>query len=312
MGLPTPELKLRRVGRCWAEMYRSTAASSQKENRSPPKNGMTAGKAGMAVKTGLAASAMRVPPKVVAAQGMRPASALASKPAAAPAGAKPAGTKGPDEHHEEQMSQAKEQDQGAHKSWELSDFDIGKPLGRGKFGNVYLAREKKSHYIVALKVLSCLCSSQSRLLCRTTGLRRLCHQRYRSQPCPACQIIPAAANTHALHSRSARRWSSGNPNPETRNRPGAVQVAAGQGGCGAPAPEGDRGAATLLYRLPAPACLPTCLPPCQPSSSRPGSPPPPLPFAPTSAPTARRDCAPHVHLSAEGVVQQRSCSRGGG
>lgn len=39
------------------------------------------------------------------------------------------------------------------KSWELSDFDIGKPLGRGKFGNVYLAREKKSHYIVALKVL---------------------------------------------------------------------------------------------------------------------------------------------------------------
>ena len=27
--------------------------------------------------------------------------------------------------------------------WTLSDFDIGKPLGRGKFGNVYLAREKK-------------------------------------------------------------------------------------------------------------------------------------------------------------------------
>jgi len=39
------------------------------------------------------------------------------------------------------------------KTWELTDFDIGKPLGRGKFGNVYLAREKKSHYIVALKVL---------------------------------------------------------------------------------------------------------------------------------------------------------------
>lgn len=36
---------------------------------------------------------------------------------------------------------------------QLSDFDIGKPLGRGKFGNVYLAREKKSKYIVALKVL---------------------------------------------------------------------------------------------------------------------------------------------------------------
>ncbi len=37
--------------------------------------------------------------------------------------------------------------------WKLEDFDIGRPLGKGKFGNVYLAREKKSKYIVALKVL---------------------------------------------------------------------------------------------------------------------------------------------------------------
>jgi serine/threonine protein kinase len=35
----------------------------------------------------------------------------------------------------------------------LQDFDIGRPLGRGKFGNVYLAREKKSKFVVALKVL---------------------------------------------------------------------------------------------------------------------------------------------------------------
>lgn len=42
---------------------------------------------------------------------------------------------------------------GKSKHWTLRDFDIGKPLGRGKFGNVYLAREKKSKYIVALKVL---------------------------------------------------------------------------------------------------------------------------------------------------------------
>jgi len=39
------------------------------------------------------------------------------------------------------------------KKWKLSDFDIGKPLGRGKFGCVYLAREKTANYIVALKVL---------------------------------------------------------------------------------------------------------------------------------------------------------------
>lgn len=37
--------------------------------------------------------------------------------------------------------------------WRLSDFDIGKSLGRGKFGNVYLAREKKSKFVCALKVL---------------------------------------------------------------------------------------------------------------------------------------------------------------
>jgi serine/threonine protein kinase len=39
------------------------------------------------------------------------------------------------------------------KSWTIDDFEIGKPLGRGKFGHVYLAREKKSKFIVALKVL---------------------------------------------------------------------------------------------------------------------------------------------------------------
>ncbi|KAL8596830.1 hypothetical protein ACOMHN_027159 [Nucella lapillus] len=39
------------------------------------------------------------------------------------------------------------------KSWSLADFDIGKPLGKGKFGNVYLAREKQSKYIVALKLM---------------------------------------------------------------------------------------------------------------------------------------------------------------
>ena len=39
------------------------------------------------------------------------------------------------------------------RNWSLANFDIGRPLGKGKFGNVYLAREKKSKYIIALKVL---------------------------------------------------------------------------------------------------------------------------------------------------------------
>lgn len=37
--------------------------------------------------------------------------------------------------------------------WSINDFEIGRALGRGKFGNVYLAREKKSKTIIALKVL---------------------------------------------------------------------------------------------------------------------------------------------------------------
>ncbi|KAJ3357100.1 spindle assembly checkpoint kinase [Entophlyctis luteolus] len=37
--------------------------------------------------------------------------------------------------------------------WSLQDFDVGRALGKGKFGRVYLAREKSSGYVVALKIL---------------------------------------------------------------------------------------------------------------------------------------------------------------
>ncbi|XP_061832747.1 aurora kinase B isoform X2 [Nerophis lumbriciformis] len=39
------------------------------------------------------------------------------------------------------------------KKFSIDDFDIGRPLGKGKFGNVYLARVKEMHAVVALKVL---------------------------------------------------------------------------------------------------------------------------------------------------------------
>lgn len=41
----------------------------------------------------------------------------------------------------------------AHKQWHLGMFEIGKPLGKGKFGRVYLAKEKQSGFVCALKVL---------------------------------------------------------------------------------------------------------------------------------------------------------------
>jgi len=39
------------------------------------------------------------------------------------------------------------------KRWKLTDFQIGKPLGKGKFGRVYVAKEIRSGFICALKVL---------------------------------------------------------------------------------------------------------------------------------------------------------------
>lgn len=39
-------------------------------------------------------------------------------------------------------------------AFSLADFEVGRPLGTGKFGHVYLARERRTRAIVALKVLS--------------------------------------------------------------------------------------------------------------------------------------------------------------
>ncbi|CAO3612379.1 unnamed protein product [Cunninghamella echinulata] len=38
-------------------------------------------------------------------------------------------------------------------AWIIKDFDVGKHLGTGKFGNVYMAKEKSSEKVVALKIL---------------------------------------------------------------------------------------------------------------------------------------------------------------
>ncbi|NXS55682.1 AURKA kinase, partial [Brachypteracias leptosomus] len=47
----------------------------------------------------------------------------------------------------------KKNEETKKRQWSLDDFEIGRPLGKGKFGNVYLAREKQSKFILALKVL---------------------------------------------------------------------------------------------------------------------------------------------------------------
>ncbi|PVV01366.1 hypothetical protein BB560_004214 [Smittium megazygosporum] len=44
-------------------------------------------------------------------------------------------------------------EESRYKTWKLSDFDLGKPLGKGKFGRAYLAREKKTNFICAIKIM---------------------------------------------------------------------------------------------------------------------------------------------------------------
>lgn len=38
--------------------------------------------------------------------------------------------------------------------YNIDDFEIGRPLGRGRYGKVYLAKLKKNNFIVALKVMN--------------------------------------------------------------------------------------------------------------------------------------------------------------
>ncbi|KAI8976107.1 kinase-like domain-containing protein [Pilobolus umbonatus] len=41
----------------------------------------------------------------------------------------------------------------SNRKWTIADFDIGHHLGTGRFGTVYLAQDKHSHKLVALKIL---------------------------------------------------------------------------------------------------------------------------------------------------------------
>ena len=65
--------------------------------------------------------------------------------------------------------------------WSLTDFDIGKPLGRGKFGNVYLAREKQ---------VSALGLSREHALFMTSSLGENCLPSTNSLSSAACFLHP--------------------------------------------------------------------------------------------------------------------------
>lgn len=58
-----------------------------------------------------------------------------------------------DQHMQQHTKDMQSQLNQVPKAWSLNDFEIGRELGTGKFGQVYLAREKTSLMVVALKVL---------------------------------------------------------------------------------------------------------------------------------------------------------------
>ncbi|NXF92284.1 AURKA kinase, partial [Eubucco bourcierii] len=74
------------------------------------------------------------------------------KPKQAPVSAKNSEAESTSKQKTEETAK-KKNEENKKRQWSLDDFDIGRPLGKGKFGNVYLAREKQSKFILALKVL---------------------------------------------------------------------------------------------------------------------------------------------------------------
>ncbi|NXI60844.1 AURKA kinase, partial [Chloroceryle aenea] len=74
------------------------------------------------------------------------------KPQQAPAPAKKSEAESISKQKTEETAK-KKTEETKKRQWSLDDFEISRPLGKGKFGNVYLAREKQSRFILALKVL---------------------------------------------------------------------------------------------------------------------------------------------------------------
>ena len=91
---------------------------------------------------------MKVPlQKLAAVNSSKLVNANAAKAAATAQPARPEG------HRRTLTDSAIYTQPAAPKQWHLGMFEIGKPLGKGKFGRVYLAKERTSGFVCALKVL---------------------------------------------------------------------------------------------------------------------------------------------------------------
>jgi serine/threonine protein kinase len=53
----------------------------------------------------------------------------------------------------EQREREKDMLKARKKDWCIEDFDVGQHIGTGQFGRAYIAQEKASRHVVALKIL---------------------------------------------------------------------------------------------------------------------------------------------------------------
>lgn len=114
----------------------------------------SASHAGLTASTS-AANRIKVPlQKLAAVNSSKLANATISKAAAAAAASASTQPTRPSDGHRRTLTEPTPQPQpAAPKQWHLGMFEIGKPLGKGKFGRVYLAKERTSGFVCALKVL---------------------------------------------------------------------------------------------------------------------------------------------------------------
>jgi len=87
--------------------------------------------------------------------------------------------------------------------WSTNDFTVGRPLGRGKFGNVYMAKENRTSKPVALKVIfkNTLTSSKSyNLLRREVEIQIRCA--FFKSPSLSSIPFPLYSHPRTTHSQS--------------------------------------------------------------------------------------------------------------
>ncbi|KAI1500593.1 kinase-like domain-containing protein [Biscogniauxia marginata] len=115
-------------------------------------------KVALQAQSGNTVTAVTLPSQAAQRKGAQPPASPTRKPVAAAAAAAVVAAAS-SRASDEQVSSAVERrsvmtvEPSMPKQFHLGMFEIGRPLGKGKFGRVYLARERTSGFICALKVL---------------------------------------------------------------------------------------------------------------------------------------------------------------